>query len=157
MLTAVVLLTKMAMILLADGCVCIKEKDINMASPASYFSRTMNPEEVPTNKRLAQSCESLSQKDVNIDKVQLGDTYGPSESSVMAYCRSDVRIAPELSKIGYPAASAHWIAEQADVHRLVPTGVIGELTLGESTISTISTMLPKPLRPLSAVSTGRLK
>lgn len=137
--------------LVHGGCVCIPselesrnnlEKTMNdykatWATLTPSLARALNPSKLTTLKNLALGGEAVTKVDVDMwaDRLQLGNGYGPSESSVDAVVQPVVRPGCDPSNIGRSYAGASWIVDPLDHERLVPVGAVGELLLEGPTLA----------------------
>ena len=137
--------------LVHGGCVCIPselesrnnlEKTMNdykatWATLTPSLARALNPSKLTTLKNLALGGEAVTKVDVDMwaDRLQLGNGYGPSESSVDAVVQPVVRSGCDPSNIGRSYAGATWIVDPQDHERLVPAGAVGELLLEGPTLA----------------------
>lgn len=135
---------------IAGGCVCIASKDslrnnlsgairdlqVNRLDMTPSIVRVLRPEHVPAVQSVILGGEPLSRLDVETwaGKVQLVNSYGPSEASVSC-AAADVNLRSDPSSIGHVFGVASWIVDKSDHNKLVPIGAVGELVLEGYTLA----------------------
>ncbi|KAL3421676.1 hypothetical protein PVAG01_05832 [Phlyctema vagabunda] len=133
------------------GCVCISPEsqrleDItetmrslkaNWAFFTPSFIRTINPDQVPGLKTLVLGGEALGADNIDmwVDKVQLVNGYGPSETCVFSVVNESVRRGDTPDLIGSAIGGACWIVNPDDHSKLVPVGCVGELLIEGPTLA----------------------
>ncbi|KAH8691335.1 putative nonribosomal peptide synthase [Talaromyces proteolyticus] len=124
------------------ACVCIPSHEDRMGNLAGSITsfkstalfltpsvaRTINPQEVPTVKRLYLGGEAVTPLDVSMwkDSVELWGAYGPTETTPL--CIFTRLFAPEsASNIGRGVGVRSWVCDPNNHEQLVAVGAIGEM------------------------------
>ncbi|KAL8831390.1 MAG: hypothetical protein Q9191_000893 [Dirinaria sp. TL-2023a] len=91
----------------------------------------LNPAEMPTIKKIGLGGEALTKTVLEVwgDAVEVHNQYGPSECSINATHRTDIRGSSDASSIGRSVGSVSWIVDPSDHRRLVAIGCEGELAI----------------------------
>jgi len=128
--------------LVFGGCICIMsehdrlnnlaqgihEMKVNWLCLTPTVANLLSPEEVPLVETLVLGGEAVSYNIFNrwSEKVQLFNSYGPSECTVWT---STARLRPGMQpiNIGRGVASRLWIVDPTHDDRLAPIGCVGEL------------------------------
>ncbi|KAK2758725.1 NRPS [Arachnomyces sp. PD_36] len=138
-------------ILIMGGCVCIPsetERKNDLAGAASRFdvnwafftpalARIMEPKDFPTLKTLIVGGEVMTREIMAkwIPRVQLFNSYGPTETTIIIMSRRYDNMEPDPYNIGFTtSAVSNWIVDQHDHEKLVPIGDVGELLLSGPTV-----------------------
>ncbi|KAK8007409.1 hypothetical protein PG989_001399 [Apiospora arundinis] len=127
------------------GCVCIpsdeerlndlpgamRRMQVNWADLTPTVGRMLNPENVPCLRTLVLGGESLTKDIIETwgGKIDLFNTYGPSECSIQ--CTSSKPLEKEAmgANIGWPANCKLWVVDPEDPNKLLPFGEVGELLI----------------------------
>jgi len=130
--------------LMCGGTICVPDQDnrtndlvgvinkfnVNWATLTPSVVRMMKPSQVPNLKTLVLVGEAMSQQDLTtwVDRVTLGNGYGPTECSAIS--TSNVMTArTKPNNLGKAVTSRGWIVSRNNHHVLVPVGAVGELLL----------------------------
>ena len=111
----------------------LRNSEVNWINLTSTVARLIQPEDVPTIKRLVLSGEP-ARKDV-IAKwatqkgVRVTELYGPTEATVHMSCNSSVDNPEQAANIGHPVGALTWIVDHLKGDELCPVGVAGELLI----------------------------
>ena len=91
----------------------------------------LNPKNMPTIKKLGLGGEAMTKTVLEVwgDAVELHNQYGPSECSINATHRTNIRSSSDPSSIGRSVGSVSWIVDPSDHRRLVAIGCEGELLI----------------------------
>lgn len=94
-------------------------------------ARQLSPENTPTLNTLAFIGEALHLKDIRPwwNKVQIVNSYGPSECTTAATLNTEPTSLEGLTSIGKGVGSVTWVVDPEDPHVLLPPGSVGELLL----------------------------
>jgi amino acid adenylation domain-containing protein/non-ribosomal peptide synthase protein (TIGR01720 family) len=130
--------------LMCGGTVCVPDQasrtndlvgvinrfNVNWAALTPSVVRTMQPPQVPNLQTLVLVGEAMSQQDLLtwVDRVTLGNGYGPTECSVV----STFNIMTTESKpnnLGRVITCRGWVVSKTNHHILSPVGAVGELLL----------------------------
>ncbi len=127
------------------GCICVPSEDerindlpgaINrMSCNYGFLTPTvagmLDPEAVPTLKRLILGGELLTQDNVQrwAPKVDLIISYGMTECSIHCVDAVPLTIESDPADLGRPSGCHMWIVEPEDHNKLAPIGAIGELVI----------------------------
>ncbi|KAF2267152.1 acetyl-CoA synthetase-like protein [Lojkania enalia] len=108
----------------------INKFHVNWAALTPSVVRTIQPSQVPQLKTLILVGEAMSQQDLLtwVDKVMLGNGYGPTECSAVA----TVNIMTPMTKpynLGKVITARGWVVSKDNHNILVPLGAVGELLL----------------------------
>jgi amino acid adenylation domain-containing protein/non-ribosomal peptide synthase protein (TIGR01720 family) len=138
-----VCLSEILAVLMFGGTVCVphekqrtenivnvmNEARVNMTLLTPSVARLITPTEVPTLEILALCGEAVTKADVAHWKghVQLANSYGPSECSVVTTVNECMLDDP--TNIGRPTGSLCWVADPENHERLMPIGAVGELII----------------------------
>lgn len=131
--------------LFAGACVCIlteSERKEGLANAVQTLQpshtiltpsllRALTPADLGPVRTISLIGEPVRASDVVqwADRVQLINTYGPAECTVVYTVQPRARIPSQAANIGYPIAGAGWVADPRDPSRPVPIGAVGELLL----------------------------
>ncbi|KAH8712255.1 hypothetical protein GQ44DRAFT_829973 [Phaeosphaeriaceae sp. PMI808] len=130
--------------LMCGGTICVPDQDartndlvgvvnkfqVDWATLTPSVVRTMQPSQVPNLKTLVLVGEAMSQQDLItwVDRVTLGNGYGPTECS----CVSTFYVMTSCTKpnnLGKVITSRGWVVSRNNHHVLAPIGAVGELLL----------------------------
>jgi amino acid adenylation domain-containing protein len=130
--------------LMMGGTICVPDQDsrmndlagtinklnVNWATLTPSVARTMQPSQVPHLKTLVLVGEAMSQQDLLTwaDRVQLGNGYGPTETSAIATVNI-MTPATKPNNLGRLVSARGWIVSRDNHDVLVPVGAVGELLL----------------------------
>jgi amino acid adenylation domain-containing protein/thioester reductase-like protein len=136
---------EMVSTLMAGGCLCVPSDNdrlgdmvnvvqsmrVNIASWTPSFARQINPDDVPSLKRLALVGEAVpkDQRDAWADKVWLHNSYGPAECSVISTINKKLTKSINPANIGSMIIGSSWIVDPGNHDRLMPIGATGELLI----------------------------
>ncbi|KAL4876918.1 hypothetical protein BJY04DRAFT_231203 [Aspergillus karnatakaensis] len=128
--------------LIFGGCVCIPSEEDRVGNIAAFirwskadlalltpsYSRSIDPQSVPSLKTLALAGECMTQEDVRRwgNHVTLMNAYGPAEVGVCSLNAATAQ--PENIGRGLPNSPC-WVVNPNDVSQLVPLGAVGELVV----------------------------
>lgn len=129
--------------LMYGSCICIpspeerlndlsgamKRLRVTWADLTPTVARMLDPDDIPSLKTLVMGGEALSQEiiDTWANRVDLINTYGPSESSIQATASKKLEKTALGANIGRPVNCRLWIVDAADHNRLQPVGCVGEV------------------------------
>lgn len=129
--------------LMYGSCICIPSSEerlndlsgamkrlrVTWADLTPTVARMLDPDDIPSLKTLVVGGESLSQDiiDVWADRVDLINTYGPSECSIQATASKKLGKTARGANIGSPVNCRLWIVDAEDHNRLQPVGCVGEV------------------------------
>ncbi|KAJ4300033.1 hypothetical protein N0V90_005282 [Kalmusia sp. IMI 367209] len=127
------------------GCLCVpsdQERKDNLAESINSFratllditpslSRLLIPEELPSLKKIILGGEALLQRDADLwrGKVEMLNSYGPSECTPNATMNEDMSTLEEALSIGKGAGQVTWIVDPDNHDVLIAPGCVGELLL----------------------------
>ena len=133
------------MTLAAGGCLCVpSDQDRRNNLPGSIASLRANllqltpsvaqflsPEEMPELQSIIFAGEALRVTDVKPwwGKVQVINTYGPSECTPISTINCNASSPEEATRIGKGAGQVTWVVDPENHDHLLPLGCIGELLL----------------------------
>ncbi|CZS96958.1 uncharacterized protein RAG0_06072 [Rhynchosporium agropyri] len=133
------------------GCVCVapeterleeiaktmRELRVNWAFFTPSFVRTISPAEVPDLKTLVLGGEALGTDNIDlwVDRVNLINGYGPSETCVFSVINENIRRDTTPDMIGSAVGGACWIVDPENHSKLAPLGAVGELLLEGPTLA----------------------
>ncbi|KAK2767670.1 NRPS [Arachnomyces sp. PD_36] len=131
--------------LMYGSCICIPSAEerlndlagamrrlrVTWADLTPTVARMLNPDDIPSLKTLVMGGEALSQDiiDAWASRVDLINTYGPSECSIQATASKKLGTTAMGANIGRPVNCRLWIVDAADHNRLQPVGCVGELLI----------------------------
>lgn len=108
----------------------INKFNVNWLALTPSVIRMIEPSQVPEIRTLVLVGEAMSQQDLTtwVDRVFLGNGYGPTECAVVATFN---KMEPETkpNNLGKVITAQGWIVERNNHDALVPVGAIGELLL----------------------------
>jgi amino acid adenylation domain-containing protein/thioester reductase-like protein len=132
--------------LLTGGCVCIPSEDerssdlvgainrmnVNTADLTPSYINSIQPEQVPSLRRLTLGGESITSKIIKLwaDRVHLINAYGTTECCVTSLVNADISVDTNPANIGRAVGAVSWIVDPTDSNRLMPIGSMGELLIG---------------------------
>lgn len=135
-------ITEIITTLMYGGTVCIPSEDERRDSLAAAITRLganwafltptvaslLNPEDVPSLKRIILGSETVSKADCDrwVGTVEVINTYGPTECCVLCTAYFGVKDFT-AGLIGKPVTSSIWLVDPDDHNKLSPLGSIGEL------------------------------
>lgn len=70
----------------------------------------------------------------NVEKLQVFNAYGPTETCVINCALNVSWYGPAVGNIGRPIGDCYWIVEETDIDKLTPVGCVGELIIEGPTI-----------------------
>ncbi|KAK8091788.1 nonribosomal peptide synthase Pes1 [Apiospora hydei] len=127
------------------GCVCIPSDEerlndlpgamrrmkVNWADLTPTVGRMLNPENVPCLRTLVLGGESLTKDIIETwgGKIDLFNTYGPSECSIQCTSSKPLQKEATGANIGWPANCKLWVVDPEDPNKLLPFGEVGELLI----------------------------
>jgi amino acid adenylation domain-containing protein len=131
--------------LLAGACICVpsaNERSSNLAQTLNNYqinwahltpsvARLLPLQTQSGLQVLALIGEPMTKVDVQrwSSRVQLINSYGPAECSVVSTLQTDINSASDPRNIGFGAGAVCWVVDRADHERLVPIGAVGELLI----------------------------
>ncbi|PYH49275.1 acetyl-CoA synthetase-like protein [Aspergillus saccharolyticus JOP 1030-1] len=140
----------MLVTLALGGCVCvpseterindlsgsIQRMHVNHACLTSTVALQLDPQEVPTLRRLVVGGEPMDESLVNkwADQVELVNIYGPAECTIWCMGKELSR-GDSSQNIGWGMGATSWIVNPRDPYKLVPIGAAGELVLHGPTLA----------------------
>ncbi|KAK8117793.1 Nonribosomal peptide synthetase [Apiospora kogelbergensis] len=127
------------------GCVCIpsdeerlndlpgamRRMQVNWADLTPTVGRMLNPDNVPCLRTLVLGGESLTKDIIETwgGKIDLFNTYGPSECSIQCTSSKPLQKEATGANIGWPANCKLWVVDAEDANKLLPFGEVGELLI----------------------------
>ena len=69
-----------------------------------------------------------------VEKLQVFNAYGPTETCVINCALNVSRYGPAVGNIGCPIGDCYWIVEETDIDKLAPIGCTGELIIEGPTV-----------------------
>ncbi|KAK7960619.1 acetyl-CoA synthetase-like protein [Apiospora saccharicola] len=127
------------------GCVCIpsdeerlndlpgamRRMEVNWADLTPTVGRMLNPENVPCLRTLVLGGESLTKDIIETwgGKIDLFNTYGPSECSIQCTSSKPLQKEATGANIGWPANCKLWVVDAEEPNKLLPFGEVGELLI----------------------------
>ncbi|KAK8015924.1 Phenylalanine racemase (ATP-hydrolyzing) [Apiospora marii] len=127
------------------GCVCIpsdeerlndlpgamRRLEVNWADLTPTVGRMLNPENVPCLRTLVLGGESLTKDIIETwgGKIDLFNTYGPSECSIQCTSSKPLQKEATGANIGWPANCKLWVVDPEEPNKLLPFGEVGELLI----------------------------
>ncbi|KAK7937713.1 Nonribosomal peptide synthetase [Apiospora aurea] len=127
------------------GCVCIPSDEerlndlpgamrrmkVNWADLTPTVGRMLNPENVPCLRTLVLGGESLTKDIIETwgGKIDLFNTYGPSECSIQCTSSNPLQKEATGANIGWPANCKLWVVDPDEPNKLLPFGEVGELLI----------------------------
>ncbi|KAJ5742341.1 acetyl-CoA synthetase-like protein [Penicillium manginii] len=114
-----------------DLALTITNYQVNWAHLTPSLIKILEPEAVPNLQTLALIGEQMSKADVEVwaSRVQLINSYGPAECSVVSTILSSMKPGTDPQNIGYATDCVAWVADMQSHERLVPIGAVGELLI----------------------------
>jgi amino acid adenylation domain-containing protein len=114
-----------------DLALIITNYQVNWAHLTPSLIKVLEPETVPSLQTLALIGEQMSKADVEVwaSQVQLINSYGPAECSVVCTALSSMKPGTDPRNIGYATGCVPWVVDMQSHERLVPVGVVGELLI----------------------------
>jgi amino acid adenylation domain-containing protein len=133
------------------GCVCVpseaqrlddlggavRDLGVNHACITSTVAMQLDPQTVPTLRRLVIGGEPMDQAitDRWASNVDLINIYGPAECTVWCVGKLGLTSADSAGDIGHGLGALTWITEIDHPDKLAPIGAIGELVLEGPTLA----------------------
>ncbi|KKY16045.1 putative hc-toxin synthetase [Phaeomoniella chlamydospora] len=130
---------------MSGGCLCVPSdqdrKDCladsvtrtaaNIVTLTPSVLRTLEPSSLPTIRRLILIGEPIHRLDLNgwIDKVQIINTYGPSECTTASTIGDRSNNPSLIARMGKGVGAVTWIVDLNDYNILLPIGAVGELLI----------------------------
>jgi amino acid adenylation domain-containing protein/non-ribosomal peptide synthase protein (TIGR01720 family) len=130
--------------LMCGGTVCVPDQasrtndlagvinrfNVNWATLTPSVVRTMQPPQVPNLQTLVLVGEAMSQQDLLtwVDRVTLGNGYGPTECSAISTSNT-MTSKTKPNNLGRVVTSRGWVVSKINHHALMPVGAVGELLL----------------------------
>jgi len=130
--------------LMRGGTICIPDQDsrtndlvgvinkfrVNWAALTPSVVRTIEPSQVPNLETLVLVGEAMSLQDLLtwVDRVTLGNGYGPTECSCVSTF-NNMTLGTKPNNLGKAVTSRSWVVLPKNHHALSPVGAIGELLL----------------------------
>lgn len=131
--------------LTAGGCLCVpsnKDRQNNLSESISSLganflyvtptvARHLRPEQVPALRTLALIGEPVYHSDLEPwwGKVQVINTYGPSECGTASTINAQASSLSEAVSIGTGVGATTWVVDPENHNMLVPPGQVGELLI----------------------------
>jgi amino acid adenylation domain-containing protein len=114
-----------------DLAMAITNYQVNWAHLTPSLIKILEPENVPSLQTLALIGEQMSKADVEVwaSQVQLINSYGPAECSVVGTALSNMKSGTDPQNIGYATGCVPWVVDMQSHERLVPIGAVGELLI----------------------------
>ncbi|KAH8588188.1 hypothetical protein B0O99DRAFT_693688 [Bisporella sp. PMI_857] len=129
--------------LLHGGCVCIPSDQDKLASFTTYvnsqnvntafltatFARQVDPNLVPSLKKLILGGEPVGQDNASkwSSKLTLINGWGTTETTIACSAGVIKPTSSNINSIGSPFGSHFWITDPEDIQKLLPIGAVGEL------------------------------
>jgi amino acid adenylation domain-containing protein len=112
-----------------QGFINRSQVSIGMLMPAAL--EYLEPDAMPSLKKLGVGGDAVTQSHLlpwKNSQTQVFEVYGPTECTVYSSLNTHLS-AEDPSDIGKPVGGGLWIADSADVNRLLPCDVEGELVI----------------------------
>ena len=138
--------------LILGGCICmpseydrmndivsfINSRDVNWTFMTPSFSNLIEPDHVPSLKKLALGGEAVTQENIQrwAGKVSLFNCYGPAEIGTCVVSAMPIVSNARAETVGQRLSSTLcWLTDPSDHNKLVPIGAIGELCVEGPTLA----------------------
>ena len=131
--------------LIHGGCICVPDNDarlndtakaisdmnVNWALLTPSFAQLLSPSSVPGLDTLVLGGEAVGRAHAAtwLGHTRVINSYGPSETSVIATVNNQISVAEDAPRIGHAVGGRCWIVDRNNPHRLVPVGSVGELVV----------------------------
>lgn len=114
----------------------MEQMEVNIALLTPTLAQLVKPSDVPHLRTLVLGGEAMSKSLVSTwtGKVNLVNSYGPSECSVVATVNTEMTVASSPANIGTPLDRC-WVVDPRNHHRLAPIGSVGELLVEGPTLA----------------------
>ena len=138
--------------LILGGCICmpseydrmndivrfINSTHVNWTFMTPSFSNLIEPENVPSLKKLALGGEAVTKENIQrwAGKVSLFNCYGPAEIGTCVVSATPISSVARAETVGQRLSSTLcWLTDPSDHNKLVPIGTIGELCVEGPTLA----------------------
>lgn len=138
--------------LILGGCICMPSEYDRMNDIVSFinlthvnwtfmtpsFSNLIEPDHVPSLKKLALGGEAVTQENIQrwAGKVLLFNCYGPAEIGTCVVSATPINSDARAETVGQRLSSTLcWLTDPSDHNKLVPIGTIGELCVEGPTLA----------------------
>lgn len=109
----------------------VAEANANTAQLTPSTLSTLNPDEFPSLKTVLTAGEAMTSENIRLwaHRVELINTYGPTEASVISIVTPQVLPNSNPASIGFGYGCATWIVDSQNHNSLIALGGVGELLL----------------------------